>query len=114
MKIPEETRAALAACFSRSDGELVVSVNGLDVTERQPRSFDLAYDLTVTRKGHDPERWEVTLCWDDKSQADLFETDGRDPERVRMLAFVVQPLIQEWWDTKARNRQSAKMGRQIH
>lgn len=56
----------------------------------------------------------MTLCWDDKSQADLFETDGRDPERVRMLAFVVQSLIQEWWDTKARNRQSAKMGRQIH
>ncbi|MET8680939.1 hypothetical protein ABZW18_26010 [Streptomyces sp. NPDC004647] len=59
------------------------------------------------------ERWEFTLLWDDKSCVDVLASAAPDPERLKLLVHMVRAHIEEWWDTKGYNRQSAKMGRRL-
>lgn len=73
----------------------------------------LTYRFTAVRQGHRDERWVFTLPWDDKSMVDVFASPAPDPDRLGQLVYLVHTLLEEWWDTKEHNRQSAKMGRQL-
>ncbi|WP_333775003.1 hypothetical protein [Streptomyces sp. IBSBF 3136] len=89
------------------------TVTGLSIEHRPDRTVTLVYALTVERPGHPHESWAVALPWDDKSFADVFTSPAPDPDRLRQLVHVVRALLEEWWDTKGRNRRSARMGRRI-
>ncbi|MBQ0987091.1 hypothetical protein KBZ10_21750 [Streptomyces sp. F63] len=67
----------------------------------------------MARRGHQDEAWAVTLPWDDKSFVDVLTSPAPDPVRLQQLVHVVRALLEEWWDTKAHNRQSARMGRRL-
>ncbi|MFJ5292765.1 hypothetical protein [Streptomyces sp. NPDC088348] len=103
---------ALARSHTTGDGEVGFNVTELSVDHRPDRSVTLAYWLTVERKGHGEEYGEFTLPWDDKSFLGVFTSPTPDPERLQQLVHIVSTLLEEWWDTKGYNRNSAKMGRQ--
>ncbi|WP_432093348.1 hypothetical protein [Streptomyces sp. bgisy100] len=104
---------ALARSYLTGDGRDAFDVLDLSAEHHLNRSVTLTYHLAVRRKGHPEERWEFTLLWDDKSFADVFTSPAPDPERLAMLVHIVRAHIEEWWDTKGGNRQSAKMGRRL-
>ncbi|MFG2888450.1 hypothetical protein [Streptomyces sp. NPDC048248] len=104
---------ALARAYSTGDGRISFRVSELSVEHHPDRSLTLTYRLTVARPGHHDERWEFALPWEDKSFADVFASPSPDPDRLGVLVHLVRSLLEEWWDTKGRNRQSAKMGRRL-
>ncbi|MFC9281667.1 hypothetical protein [Streptomyces collinus] len=89
------------------------TVTGLSIEHHPDRAVTLAYALTVERPGHPGERWAVALPWDDKSFVDVLTSPAPDPDRLRELVHIVRALLEEWWDTKAGSRRSARMGRRI-
>jgi hypothetical protein len=72
-----------------------------------------AYRLTVERPGREDERWAVALPWEDSSFADVLASPAPAPERLRQFVHLVHALLEEWWDTKGHNRQSAKTGQRL-
>ncbi|GAA0478853.1 hypothetical protein ABZ951_04930 [Streptomyces sp. NPDC046215] len=104
---------ALARSYTTGDGQVTFTVSDLSADHHDDRSVTLTYRLTVARRDHPDERWEFTLPWDDKSFADVFTSPAPDPERLGLLVHLVRTLLEEWWDTKAHNRRSAKMGRRL-
>lgn len=75
----------------------------------------LTYRLAVARDGHQgEEQWEVTLPWTDRSFLDVLASPAPEPERLRVFVSLVRSLLEEWWDTKGHEPQSAKMGRKLH
>ncbi|WP_053164390.1 hypothetical protein [Streptomyces noursei] len=69
--------------------------------------------MRMARQGHPDERWLFTLPWEDRSFVDVLTSRHPDPERLGQLVRLVRAALEEWWDTKGRNRQSAKRGRQL-
>lgn len=110
----EQTPAeqALSRSYVTADG-LRFGVIKLSVEHHPDRSTTLTYWLTVGRQGHPDERWEVALPWDDKSWADVLTSPAPPPDRLQQLVHLVRAHMEEWWDTKAHNRRSAKMGRRL-
>ncbi|MGP3949784.1 hypothetical protein [Streptomyces sp. 7N604] len=104
---------ALARSYTTGDGQIRFSISDLSVDHHPDHSVTLTYRLTVVRQGHRDERWQFTLPWDDKSFVDVFTSPAPDRDRLRQLVHLVHTLLEEWWDTKGHNRQSAKMGRQL-
>lgn len=101
----------LARSYTSDDGATRFHVTDLTVDHHPDRSITLAYRLAIERKGHAEECWVFTLPWSDRSFVDVFTSSAPDPERLRQLVQLVRGLLEEWWDTKGRNRQFAKMGR---
>ncbi|MFF4846143.1 hypothetical protein [Streptomyces collinus] len=89
------------------------TVTGLSIEHHPDRTVTLAYGLRVERPGHPDERWAVALPWDDKSFMDVLSSPAPDEVRLRELVHIVRALVEEWWDTKAGSRRSARMGRRI-
>ncbi|MEU6657826.1 hypothetical protein [Streptomyces sp. NPDC046821] len=110
----EQTPAeqALSHSYVTADG-LRFDVIKLSVEHHQDRSATLTYWLTVRRQGSADERWEVALPWDDRSWTDVLTSAAPPPDRLRQLVHLVHAHLDEWWDTKAHNRQSARMGRRL-
>ncbi|MGW8380416.1 hypothetical protein [Streptomyces sp. ODS28] len=104
---------ALARSYTAGDGRETYTVTGFSAAYHADRTVTLTYELTVTPREGEDERWEWTLRWDDKSFADVFTADEPDPERLDMLVRLVRSLIEEWWATKGHNRKSAKMARRL-
>jgi hypothetical protein len=104
---------ALARSYTTGDGRISFRIAELSTEHHPNRSLTLTYRLTVVRPGHEDERWEFTLPWEDKSFADVFTSPSPDPDRLAGLVRLVHALLEEWWDTKGRSRQSAKMGRRL-
>ncbi|MYW44473.1 hypothetical protein [Streptomyces sp. SID161] len=103
---------ALSRSYVTADG-LRFDVVEVTVEHHPDRSATLTYWLTVGGQGHPDERWVVTLPWDDKSWADVLASPAPPPDRLRQLVHLVHAHLEEWWDTKGHNRQSAKMGRRL-
>ncbi|MFI7008896.1 hypothetical protein [Streptomyces sp. NPDC050145] len=103
---------ALSGSYSTADG-LRFDVNDMSVEQQPDRSATLTYWLTVGRPGTPGERWVVTLPWNDKSWADVLTSPAPPPDRLQQLVHLVRVHLEEWWDTKGHNRQSAKMGRRL-
>ncbi|GGZ76897.1 hypothetical protein ACFOOM_20885 [Streptomyces echinoruber] len=110
----EQTPAeqALSRSYVTADG-LRFDVTKMSVEHHPDRSATLTYWLTVGRQGHPDERWVVALPWDDKSWVDVLTSPAPSPDRLRQLVHLVHAHLEEWWDTKGHNRQSAKMGRRL-
>ncbi|MER8161165.1 hypothetical protein [Streptomyces sp. NPDC094472] len=106
---PAESR--LACSFT--SGGTTFEVSDLGIEYHPDRTVTLTYRLAVVPQGHEEERWEVTLPWDDKSFVDVFTSSAPEPDRLSMLVSLVRSLLEEWWDTKGSERQSAKMGRRL-
>ncbi|MGP3980625.1 hypothetical protein [Streptomyces sp. KR80] len=104
---------ALARSHSTADGQVTFNISDLSVDHYPDRTATLTYRLTVVRQGHQDERWEFTLPWDDKSFVDVLTSPAPEPDRLGQLVHLVHSLMEEWWDTKGFNRQSAKMGRRL-
>ncbi|MFP8884985.1 MULTISPECIES: hypothetical protein [Streptomyces] len=102
---------ALACSFTSRGTRFDVS--DLRIDHHLDRSTVLTYRLAIARQGHQEERWEVTLPWDDKSFADVLTSPAPEPDRLSMLVSLVRGLLEEWWETKGHERQSAKMGRRL-
>ena len=113
--MPAQTPAerALARSYTTGDGQITFDISDLSVDHHSDRSVTLTYRITAVRQGHQDERWVFTLPWDDKSMVDVFASPAPDPDRLGQLVYLVHTLLEEWWDTKEHNRQSAKMGRQL-
>ncbi|WP_063484256.1 hypothetical protein [Streptomyces ambofaciens] len=104
---------ALARSYTTGDGSVRFDTVALSV-DRLPQGHTLlTYQLRVQRQGLPDERWAVTLPWEDKSFTDVFDSPAPDPERLRQLVHLVRALLEEWWDTKGYNRQSAKLGHRL-
>jgi hypothetical protein len=43
----------------------------------------------------------------------VFTDPAPDPERLRLLVHMVRALLEEWWDTKGRDRRVTRMGRRL-
>ncbi|WP_405616871.1 hypothetical protein [Streptomyces sp. NBC_00076] len=110
----EQTPAdqALSRSYVTADG-LRFDVIKMSVDYHPDRSATLTYWLTVGREGHPDERWVVALPWDDKSWVDVLTSPAPPPDRLRQLVHLVRAHLEEWWDTKGHNRQSAKLGRPL-
>ncbi|MFF1400133.1 hypothetical protein ACFVZD_40955 [Streptomyces sp. NPDC058287] len=110
----EQTPAeqALSRSYVTADG-LHFGVVKLSVEHHQDRSATLTYLLTVGRQGHPDQDWEVALPWDDKSWTDVFTSPAPPLDRLQQLVHLVHAHLEEWWDTKAHSRQSAKRGRRL-
>lgn len=104
---------ALARSYTTGDDKIRFNITDLSVDHHPNRSATLTYWLTVGRQGHQDERWVFTLPWSDKSFVDVLTSPVPDPDRLRQLVQLVRSLLEEWWDTKDYDRQSAKMGRQL-
>ncbi|MFH9587099.1 hypothetical protein ACH4MW_15535 [Streptomyces luteogriseus] len=89
------------------------TITRLFVEHHPDRTVTLTFELTVERPAQPDESWVVSLPWDDKSFVDVLTSPAPDPVRLQQLVHIVRTLLEEWWDTKGRNRQSAKMGRRI-
>jgi hypothetical protein len=94
-------------------GGVRFDVTRLSVEHHPDRTATFLFELTVNRTGHPDERWVVTLPWDDKSFADVLTSSAPNRDRLQQMVGIVHALLEEWWATKAHNRQSAKMGQQI-
>ncbi|MER5467603.1 hypothetical protein [Streptomyces sp. NPDC002685] len=103
---------ALSRSYVTADG-LRFDVTEMAVEHHPNRGATLTYSLTVGRPGHPDERWVVTLPWDDKSWADVLTSPAPPADRLRQLVRLVRAHLDEWWDTKGHNRQSAKLGRRL-
>ncbi|MCH0562104.1 hypothetical protein [Streptomyces sp. MUM 2J] len=110
----EQTPAeqALSRSYVTADG-LRFDVMKMSVEHHPDRSATLTYWLTVSRQGHPDEHWVVTLPWHDKSWVDVLTSPAPPPDRLGHLVHLVHAHLEEWWDTKGHNRQSAKMGRRL-
>ncbi|MFD4571836.1 hypothetical protein ACFWNK_15910 [Streptomyces sp. NPDC058417] len=110
----EQTPAeqALSRSYVTGDG-LRFDVTKLAIEHHPDRSATLTYWLTVSGQGRPDERWLLTLPWDDKSWADVLTSPAPPPDRLRRLVHLVHAHLDEWWDTKGHNRQSAKRGRRL-
>ncbi|MFE9921029.1 hypothetical protein ACFYQA_05455 [Streptomyces sp. NPDC005774] len=104
---------ALARSYTTGDADMRFDIDDLSVEHRPGGAAVLAYRLTVERPGREGERWAVTLPWEDSSFADVLASPAPDAERLRQLVHLVHALLEEWWDTKGHNRQSAKMGHRL-
>ncbi|SDC97126.1 hypothetical protein [Streptomyces prasinopilosus] len=104
---------ALARSYTTGDGSTRFADIELSVEHRPGGAAVLAYRLTVERAGREGERWAVALPWEDSSFADVLASPAPDPERLQQLVHLVHALLEEWWDTKRHNRQSAKMGHRL-
>ncbi|MFE9250100.1 hypothetical protein [Streptomyces sp. NPDC007088] len=107
--------AALAESFTTGAGDQSVGyrVSGLSPDYHADRTVTLRYTVTVVPALGDPEDWEFTLHWDDKSFADLFDSPSPAPDRLAVLLGLVHSAFDEWWFTKDSDRRSAKMGRRL-
>lgn len=47
-------------------------------------------------------------------ELDVLASPAPEPERLRVFVSLVRSLLEEWWDTKGHEPQSAKMGRKLH
>ncbi|MFB8267704.1 hypothetical protein ACFC96_13985 [Streptomyces sp. NPDC055955] len=115
MGLMEERRPAeqaLGRSFVTADG-VRFDVVKLSVEHDQDRSVTLTYWLTVGRRGRPSERWELALPWADQSWTDVLTSSAPPPERLQQLVHLVHAHLEEWWDTKAHNRQSAKLGHRL-
>ncbi|MEV0982606.1 hypothetical protein [Streptomyces sp. NPDC049915] len=112
MEEPLPAERALSCSYVTTDG-VHFDVDRLSIEHRPDRSVTLTYRLTVGRQGRPAERWEVSLPWDDKSWLDVLTSPSPEPERLQQLVHLIQAHLEEWWDTKEHNRQSAKMGRRL-
>lgn len=101
---------ALARSYTTGDGSMRFAVADLSVEHRPGGTAVLEYRITVERPERRDERWAVTLPWDDSSFVDVLVSSAPDPDRLEQLVHIVRALLEEWWDTKGHNRQSAKMG----
>ncbi|MFC4056368.1 hypothetical protein ACFOY4_42355 [Actinomadura syzygii] len=110
----EQTQAeqALSRSYVTVDG-VHFDITDLSVEHDPDRGPTLTYRLTVRRQDHPDEHWVVTLPWHDKSWVDVLTSPAPSPERLRQLVHLVHTHLEEWWDTKGYNRQSAKMGRRL-
>jgi hypothetical protein len=113
MAAPTPAEQALARSFTT--GRTRFDISELSIDYHANRSVVLTYQLTVTREGHQgDEQWEVTLPWTDKSFLDVLASPAPEPERLRVFVTLVRSLLEEWWDTKGYESQSARMGRKLH
>ncbi|MGI5397820.1 hypothetical protein [Streptomyces sp. CA-251251] len=104
---------ALARSYTTGDGTVRFDIVALSV-DRLPQGHTLlSYQVRVQRQGLPDEGWAVTLPWEDTSFTDVFDSPAPDPERLRQLVHLARALLEEWWDTKGHNRQSAQLGRRI-
>lgn len=110
-KTPAEQ--ALSRSYTTGDGRVRFDIADLLVEHLPNGDATLVYQLTVVRPNCPDEQWEFTLPWDDKSFRDVLTSSAPDPDRLEMLVHLVRTSLEEWWDTKAHNRQSAKMGRKL-
>ncbi|MER7916306.1 MULTISPECIES: hypothetical protein [unclassified Streptomyces] len=110
----EQTPAeqALSRSYVTADG-LRFEVIRMTVEHHPDRSATLRYWLTVRCQENPDERWVVTLLWEDRSWADVLASPAPPPDRLLQLVHLVHAHLEEWWDTKGHNRQSAKMGRRL-
>lgn len=104
---------ALARSYTTGDGSVSFDITDLSVEHRPGGAAVLAYRLTVERPGRQDERWAVALPWEDSSFADVLASPAPEPDRLQQLVHLVHALLEEWWDTKGHNRQSAKMGHRL-
>ncbi|MFH9015396.1 hypothetical protein ACH4C6_29010 [Streptomyces sp. NPDC017943] len=110
----EQTPAELALSGSYVAAEGVrFDVVRLEVEHHPNRSATLIFQLTVARPGCPAEHWAVTLPWADSSWTDVLTSPTPPLDRLQQLVHLVRAHLEEWWDTKGHNRQSAKMGRRV-
>ncbi|MFF3614936.1 hypothetical protein [Streptomyces sp. NPDC002580] len=102
-------KQALSRSFVTADG-VRFDVDEMSVEHHPGRAVTLTYRLTVRRRDHPDERWVVRLPWEDKSWLDVFTSPAPPPDRLLHLVHLVRAHLEEWWDTKAHNRRSAKLG----
>ncbi|NEA46699.1 hypothetical protein [Streptomyces sp. SID10815] len=113
MEAPTPAEQVLSRSYVTAD-ELRFHVDKLSVELHPDRSMALAYRLSVGRHGRPAERWEVALPWNDKSWLDVLISPAPAPDRLQQLLHLVHAQLEEWWDTKEHNRQSARMGQRLH
>ncbi|MBB1255203.1 hypothetical protein H3146_17855 [Streptomyces sp. OF3] len=101
----------LACSFER--GTTRFEVTDLRIDYHVNRSATLVFTLAVVQLDRPVERWEVTLEWTDKSFIGEFTSAAPDPQRLGILVSLIRSLLEEWWETKGYERQSAKMGRRL-
>lgn len=82
-----------------------LEVTALEIAERG-RTFDVVVEVLAYG-----ERWRVRLARDN-SDAILFNA-APPPEVVRGVGTMVRIELFEWWDTKDRERLSAKLGERL-
>ncbi|MFF8097933.1 hypothetical protein [Streptomyces sp. NPDC016675] len=104
---------ALARSYTTGDGSVRFGITGLSVERRPGGHALLTYDLTVEQPGRPDERWTVGLPWEDSSFTGILDSPAPDPARLQQLVHLVRALLEEWWDTKGYNRQSAKLGHRL-
>lgn len=113
MAVPTPAEHALASSFTT--GRTRFDISELSIDHHSNRTVVLTYRLAVARDGHQgEEQWEVTLPWTDSSFLDVLASPAPEPERLRVFVSLVRSLLEEWWDTKGHEPQSAKMGRKLH
>ncbi|MEU5794762.1 hypothetical protein ABZ800_14765 [Streptomyces sp. NPDC047813] len=107
----EQTPAeqALSRSYVTADGRRFEVIR-MTVEHHPDRSATLRYWLTVRWQDNPDERWVVTLLWEDRSWADVLASPAPPPDRLLQLVHLVHAHLEEWWDTKGHNRQSATMG----
>ncbi|OII61495.1 hypothetical protein BJP40_05090 [Streptomyces sp. CC53] len=103
---------ALSRSYATADG-LRFDVMRMSVEHHPDRGATLTYWLTVGRQDRPDESWVVALPWQDKSWVDVLTSPAPPPDRLAQLVHLVHAHLEEWWDTKGHNRQSAKMGRRL-
>ncbi|MBQ1098547.1 hypothetical protein KBY55_21285 [Streptomyces sp. b94] len=104
---------ALAGPYTTGDGSVRFGIAGLSVDRRPGGHALFTYDVKVEQPGRPDERWTVALPWEDSSFTDVLDSAAPDPARLRQLVHLVRALLEEWWDTKGYNRQSAELGRRL-
>ncbi|MEU3949836.1 hypothetical protein [Streptomyces sp. NPDC029526] len=107
---------ALARSYTTGDGSTRFGVDALTVTHPADGHPVLAYRLTVDRLDRPDrpgERWAFTLPLADRSVTDVLTSPSPDPARLARLVHLVRALLEEWWDTRAHDRRSARMGQRL-
>lgn len=102
---------ALGRSYDAVDG-VHFDVMDVGVEHRPDRRPALTYRLSVTSPGRPAERWEVTLPWD-TSFTDVLVSMDPSAERLQLLVHLFRTELEEWWDTKGRERRVAKLGRRL-
>ncbi|CAL9510418.1 hypothetical protein [Streptomyces sp. enrichment culture] len=103
----------LARSYTTGDGGTRFGVDALTVTHPPDGHPVPAYRLTVERPDRPRERWAFTLPLSDRSFTDVLTSPAPDPARLAPLVHLVRALLEEWWDTRAHNQRSARMGQRL-
>ncbi|MDI6410785.1 hypothetical protein QLX52_18310 [Streptomyces albus] len=103
----EEVQELLSSHLSGSieTNGLKMIVQSLEILEHE-RTFTAVFTVAVK-----DERWRVRIPSD---RSDMHIFDGKpSPDLVTSIANMLRIQLVEWWFTKDRERQSARMGERL-